>query len=136
MTVQAQILDLVGRLRRELGMAVLLITHDLGVVAETCDRVAVMYAGRIVEEAPAARIFAAPRHRYTEALLRTMPAANPPGRPLPSIAGAVPPPGARGTGCAFAPRCAATLPRCAGELPPMAGGALHRARCWNPAEAA
>ena len=135
-TVQAQILDLVGRLRRELGMAVLLITHDLGVVAETCDRVAVMYAGRIVEEAPAARIFAAPRHRYTEALLRTMPAANPPGRPLPSIVGAVPPPGARGTGCAFAPRCAATLPRCAGELPPMAGGALHRARCWNPAEAA
>jgi len=134
-TVQAQILDLVGRLRRELGMAVLLITHDLGVVAESCDRVAVMYAGRIVEEASAARIFSAPRHRYTQALLRTMPAANPPGRRLPSIAGSVPPPGARGTGCAFAPRCAAALPRCAAEPPPR-GEAPHRARCWNPAEAA
>jgi oligopeptide/dipeptide ABC transporter ATP-binding protein len=116
-------------------MAVLLITHDLGVVAESCDRVAVMYAGRIVEEASAARIFSAPRHRYTEALLRTMPAANPPGRRLPSIAGSVPPPGARGTGCAFAPRCAAALPRCAAEPPPR-GEAPHRARCWNPAEAA
>ena len=134
-TVQAQILDLVGRLRRELGMAVLLITHDLGVVAESCDRVAVMYAGRIVEEASAARIFSAPRHRYTEALLRTMPAASPPGRRLPSIAGSVPPPGARGAGCAFAPRCAAALPRCAAEPPPR-GESPHRARCWNPAEAA
>ena len=134
-TVQAQILDLVGRLRRELGMAVLLITHDLGVVAETCDRVAVMYAGRIVEEAPASRIFAAPRHRYTEALLRTMPAANPPGRRLPSIGGAVPPPGARGAGCAFAPRCATALARCTGEMPPE-GAPPHRVRCWNPAAAA
>jgi oligopeptide/dipeptide ABC transporter ATP-binding protein len=133
-TVQAQILDLIGRLRRELGMAVLLITHDLGVVAEFCDRVAVMYAGRIVEEAPASALFASPRHRYTEALLRSMPAANPPGRPLPSIAGGVPPPAARKAGCVFAPRCDFAVPRCAAQLPPL-GPPPHRLRCWNPAGA-
>jgi oligopeptide/dipeptide ABC transporter ATP-binding protein len=134
-TVQAQILDLIARLRRELGMAVLLITHDLGVVAEFCDRVAVMYAGRIVEEAPAAALFAAPRHRYTEALLRSMPAANAPGRPLPSISGSVPPPGARGPGCGFAPRCGFAVDRCAEAAPPL-GAPPHRLRCWNPAGAA
>ena len=131
-TVQAQILDLIARLRRDLGMAVLLITHDLGVVAEFCDRVAVMYAGRIVEEAPAAALFAAPRHRYTEALLRSMPAANAPGRELPSIPGSVPPPAARGAGCIFAPRCGFALPRCAAELPQLSAPP-HRLRCWNPA---
>ncbi len=131
-TVQAQILDLIGRLRVEFGMAVLLITHDLGVVAEFCDRVAVMYAGRLVEEAPSATLFAHPRHRYTEALLHTMPAANPPGRKLPSISGAVPAPADRGAGCIFAPRCGFALPRCAAELPPLTP-APHRLRCWNPA---
>jgi oligopeptide/dipeptide ABC transporter ATP-binding protein len=131
-TVQAQILDLIARLRRELGMAVLLITHDLGVVAEFCDRVAVMYAGRIVEEAPAATLFAAPGHRYTEALLRSMPAANPPGRALPSIPGSVPPPAARGAGCVFAPRCGYAVERCSGELPTLSAPP-HRLRCWNPA---
>jgi oligopeptide/dipeptide ABC transporter ATP-binding protein len=124
-TVQAQILDLIGRLRHELGMAVLLITHDLGVVAEFCDRVAVMYAGRIVEEAPSAQLFANPRHRYTEALLHTMPAANPPGRKLPSISG-------RGQGCIFAPRCGFAIARCPQELPPLTEPP-HRLRCWNPA---
>ncbi|MBM3548622.1 MAG: ABC transporter ATP-binding protein [Alphaproteobacteria bacterium] len=131
-TVQAQILDLIGRLRHELGMAVLLITHDLGVVAEFCDRVAVMYAGRIVEEAPAAQLFKQPRHRYTEALLHTMPAANPPGRKLPSISGTVPAPADRGEGCIFAPRCGFAIPRCANELPPLTEPP-HRLRCWNPA---
>ncbi|MGL4446053.1 MAG: ABC transporter ATP-binding protein, partial [Alsobacter sp.] len=111
-TVQAQILELIDRLRRDLGMACLLITHDLGVVSEVCDRAAVMYAGRIVEEAPVAELFAAPRHRYTRALLDTMPAMNPPGALLPSIAGMVPPPGKRGTGCSFAPRCAAPVAPC------------------------
>jgi oligopeptide/dipeptide ABC transporter ATP-binding protein len=134
-TVQAQILDLIARLRRELGMAVLLITHDLGVVAEFCDRVAVMYAGRIVEEAPATALFAAPGHRYTEALLRSMPAANAPGRDLPSIPGSVPPPAARGAGCVFAPRCGFATPRCRAELPPL-GAPPHRLRCWHPAGAA
>jgi oligopeptide/dipeptide ABC transporter ATP-binding protein len=131
-TVQAQILDLIGRLRHELGMAVLLITHDLGVVAEFCDRVAVMYAGSLVEEAPAAQLFARPRHRYTEALLHTMPAANPPGRKLPSISGAVPAPADRGAGCIFTPRCGFAVPRCAVELPPLTSPP-HRLRCWNPA---
>ena len=130
-TVQAQILDLIARLRRELGMAVLLITHDLGVVAEFCDRVAVMYAGRIVEEAPAAALFATPQHRYTEALLRSMPAANAPGLTLPSIPGSVPPPAARGAGCGFAPRCGFALARCMAEPPPLSAPP-HRLRCWNP----
>jgi oligopeptide/dipeptide ABC transporter ATP-binding protein len=134
-TVQAQILDLIARLRRELGMAVLLITHDLGVVAEFCDRVAVMYAGRIVEEAPATALFAAPGHRYTEALLRSMPAANAPGRDLPSIPGSVPPPAARGAGCVFAPRCGFATPRCRAALP-LLGAPPHRLRCWHPAGAA
>ena len=134
-TVQAQILELIDRLRRELHMACLLITHDLGVVAEVCDRAAVMYAGRIVEEAPVAALFAQPRHRYTRALIDTMPAGNPPGSRLPSIAGMVPPPGARGTGCAFAPRCPAPVDRCAAERPALAalGPPEHRAACWNPA---
>ena len=131
-TVQAQILGLIDRLRRDLGMACLLITHDLGVVSEVCDRAAVMYAGRIVEEAPVGDLFAAPRHRYTRALLDTMPAMNPPGARLPSIGGMVPPPGKRGTGCAFAPRCAAPIEACA-QRPPLTGADRHRAACWNPA---
>ncbi|MCZ8098552.1 MAG: ABC transporter ATP-binding protein [Burkholderiales bacterium] len=132
-TVQAQILELIDRLRRDLGMACLLITHDLGVVSEVCDRAAVMYAGRIVEEAPVAELFAAPRHRYTRALLDTMPAMNPPGALLPSIAGMVPPPGKRGTGCSFAPRCAAPVAPCDSDRPRLVGDGQHRAACWNPA---
>jgi oligopeptide/dipeptide ABC transporter ATP-binding protein len=131
-TVQAQILDLIDDLRRERAMAVLLITHDLGVVSQVCDRVAVMYGGRIVEEAPAAELFSRPRHRYTAALLRTIPAMNPPGRPLPAIPGTVPPPGHRPPGCAFAPRCEAPVARCAAEMPALSEEP-HRMRCWNPA---
>jgi oligopeptide/dipeptide ABC transporter ATP-binding protein len=131
-TVQAQILDLLDRMRRAFGMAVLLITHDLGVVAEFCDRVAVMYAGRIVEEAPAETLFARPAHRYTEALLRTIPAASPPGRRLPVVEGRVPPPGWRWEGCAFEPRCTAPVAPCARDRPRLEGEA-HRVRCWNPA---
>jgi oligopeptide/dipeptide ABC transporter ATP-binding protein len=131
-TVQAQILELIDRLRRDLGMAVLLITHDLGVVAEYCDRVAVMYAGRIVETARAEELFRRPMHRYTEALMRTIPASNPPGRPLPTIPGAVPPPGARPSGCSFTPRCTASVERCPRELPQLTG-TDHQVRCWNPA---
>jgi oligopeptide/dipeptide ABC transporter ATP-binding protein len=131
-TVQAQILDLIDRLRRELGMAVLIITHDLGVVGEFCDRVAVMYAGRIVETAPAGELFLHPRHRYTQALMTTIPAANPPGARLPTIAGMVPPPGRRPHGCSFTPRCAASVARCSQELPSLEGSD-HQVRCWNPA---
>jgi oligopeptide/dipeptide ABC transporter ATP-binding protein len=131
-TIQAQILDLLSRLRREFGMAILLITHDLGIVAEFCDRVAVMYTGRIVETASVTSLFARPRHRYTQALMRTIPAANPPGQPLPTIAGSVPAPGARPLGCAFAPRCGSAVERCRQEMPHLASGA-HAFRCWNPA---
>ena len=131
-TIQAQILDLIDRLRRDLGMAVLLITHDLGVVAEFCDRVAVMYAGRIVEQGAARELLDRPRHRYTEALLRTIPALNPAGVMLPSIPGTVPEPGPdRWRGCAFRPRCPAAIERCA-DLP-MLEGESHTVRCWNPA---
>ena len=132
-TVQAQILALIDRLRQRLDMACLLITHDLAVVAEFCDRAAVMYAGRIVETAPAADLFAAPRHRYTSALVETMPARNPPGVRLPAIVGQVPPPGARGQGCSFAPRCLAPLEQCVVRRPELAGPAGHRVACWNPA---
>jgi oligopeptide/dipeptide ABC transporter ATP-binding protein len=131
-TVQAQILELVHKLRIELGMAVLLITHDLGVVAEYCDRVAVMYAGRIVETAATKDLFRHPRHRYTQALMNTIPAANAPGRRLPTIAGAVPAPGQRLQGCSFTPRCHASVARCPWELPALEG-TDHRVRCWNPA---
>eukprot|EP00873_Tetraselmis_striata_P025086 jgi/Tetstr1/445350/TSEL_033148.t1 len=88
-TIQAQILDLIGEMRARFGMACILVTHDLGVVAETCDTVAVMYAGRIVEQGPVTDVFRTPRHRYTEALLRTIPAANAPGALLPAITGTV-----------------------------------------------
>jgi oligopeptide/dipeptide ABC transporter ATP-binding protein len=132
-TIQAQVLDLIDRLRRERDMAVLLITHDLGVVAEFCDRVAVMYAGRIVEEGTAADILERPRHRYTQALLRTIPALNPAGAVLPSIPGSVPEPGPdRWEGCAYLSRCDAAVERCSTR--PELEGAQHPVRCWNPAE--
>jgi oligopeptide/dipeptide ABC transporter ATP-binding protein len=132
-TVQAQILALIERLRREFGLACLLITHDLGVVGETCARVAVMYAGRIVEHGPTAEVFGRPRHRYTKALLETIPAANPPGKRLPALPGNVPAPGRRASGCTFAERCAAPLARCAGERPQLVRAGEHGVACWNPA---
>jgi oligopeptide/dipeptide ABC transporter ATP-binding protein len=133
-TVQAQVLDLINRLRRDLGLACLLITHDLGVVSQVCDRTSVMYAGRIVEEGPVKALFAAPSHRYTRALIDTIPARNAPGTRLPAIAGMVPAPGARGEGCAFATRCSAAIARCATERPELRPSrAGCRAACWNPA---
>jgi peptide/nickel transport system ATP-binding protein len=111
-TVQAQILDLIGRLKDELGMAVVIITHDLGIVAETADEIAVMYAGRIVERASAARIFAAPEHPYTWGLLASIPRLDAPrGEELVPIPGS--PPSLLGLprGCSFAPRCAYARPR-------------------------
>ena len=106
-TIQAQILDLLADLRRRLGTAILLITHDLGVVAETCDEVAVMYAGRIVERGPAATIFARPLHPYTIGLLAAKPDPTAPrGGVLRTIPGMVPPPQEFPAGCRFHPRCA------------------------------
>ena len=130
-TVQAQILDLIDGLRRETGMAVLLITHDLGVVSQHCDRVAVMYLGRIVETAPIAELISQPRHRYAEALMRTVPSNNDPGTRLPAIGGTVPQPANRPAGCAFHPRCLAAIKKCATDIPQLSGD-YHRAACWNP----
>jgi len=107
-TIQAQILALLRRLRDELALTLLLITHDLGVVAENADRVGVMYAGRIVEEAPVEALFRAPEHPYTRGLLGAMPGANPEGRGdryLPTLAGSVPDPADPPPGCRFHPRC-------------------------------
>ena len=120
-TIQAQILELLDDLRKRLGTAILLITHDLGVVAETCDDVAVMYAGRIVEQAPAAELFGRPLHPYTIGLLAARPDADRRGTgPLTTIPGMVPPPQEFPSGCRFHPRCGhAQQPRCDGEVPPL-----------------
>ena len=132
-TVQAQILDLLAGLQAELGMAILLITHDLGVVAEFCREVAVMYAGRIVETAGAEALFARPRHPYTAGLLAAIPRLGGRRGRLPAIAGTVPPPGRWPEGCPFAPRCLNRIERCRREMPPLAPLAPgHRAACWNP----
>ncbi len=132
-TIQAQILDLLRRLQGELDMAILLITHDFGVVAEICDEVVVMYAGRIVEQARVRDLFRAPRHPYTCGLLEALPRLGRRGQKLPSIPGMVPPPGARGTGCAFAERCSRALDRCRAETPPLIEQQDgHLAACWNP----
>ncbi|WP_368417366.1 ABC transporter ATP-binding protein [Falsiroseomonas sp.] len=116
-TIQAQILDLLGSLRRDFNMALVLISHDLGVVAETCDRVAVMYAGRIVEEAPVARLFDHPAHPYTRGLLGALPPITGPRRRLAAIPGGVPEPWAMPKGCAFAPRCGARVDACEAGVP-------------------
>jgi oligopeptide/dipeptide ABC transporter ATP-binding protein len=128
-TVQAEILDLLRTMRRSLGLALLLITHDLGVVAEMADRVAVMYAGRLVEEAPVARIFAAPLHPYTRGLLASA-AGGPPGQPLAAIPGVVPPLGQLGPGCAFAPRCADRFDPCLEAPPGESAVGDGRVRCY------
>jgi oligopeptide transport system ATP-binding protein len=131
-TIQAQILDLIQRLRRELGMAVVLISHDLGVVAGICDRIAVMYAGYIVEEAAAEDLFADPRHPYTLGLLRSVPRIDQPPRDrLVPIEGLPPdlihlPPG-----CPFAPRCSYAVDRSEEENPVLQSvGDGHRVACW------
>ncbi len=132
-SVQAQVLDLIRALQRELRMAVLFITHDLGVVAQMADRVAVMYAGRIVETAPVEALFATARHPYTAGLLRSMPNAAGTGGRVQPIPGVVPSPGRLPSGCAFHPRCAvAVAPRCAGEMPGAeSAGERHSVRCWR-----
>ncbi len=116
--VQAQILELLERLRHELGLSLILITHDLSVIAETCDRVLIMYAGRVAEEGPVARVFRSPRHPYTQKLLAAFPDLHADRRTLEVIPGAppdlrMPPPG-----CRFHPRCSLAMPVCSSELPP------------------
>jgi oligopeptide/dipeptide ABC transporter ATP-binding protein len=119
-TIQGQILALLERLRRELGLAVLLITHDLGVVAQAADRALVMYAGRLVERAPVEALFARPAHPYTRALLASVPSLDARLERLHTIDGQVPPLGALPPGCRFAPRCAHRLPACEAAVPALA----------------
>jgi oligopeptide/dipeptide ABC transporter ATP-binding protein len=134
-TIQAQILDLLQSLQRRKGLSILLITHDLGVVAQLCEQVLVMYAGQIVEQAPVSAIFAAPRHPYTVGLLRSMPrpTAGVKRTRLPEIPGSVPPITHRTAGCYFADRCDRTEDRCREDQPSLDGlGPNHSARCHFP----
>jgi peptide/nickel transport system ATP-binding protein len=124
-------------LRRDTGMALVLISHDLGVVADTCERVCVMYAGRIVEQAPTHRLFDAAAHPYTRGLIGALPPIDGPRRPLLAIPGGVPEPWAMPPGCAFAPRCALRVAACDAGLPPDAAVAPgHRAACLRATPAA
>src|SRR5262245_24903403 len=136
-TIQAQILRLLLDLRDRLGMTIILISHDLGVIAETCDQVAVMYCGRFVEMATASELFARPRHPYTIGLLNSRPRIDQQISTLKPIEGIVPSPQALPPGCAFSPRCARALAGCGAAAPPLIErGRGHRVACINPAEAA
>jgi peptide/nickel transport system ATP-binding protein len=140
-TIQAQILALILDLQKELGTGLVLITHDLGVVAQTAQRVIVMYAGRKVEEASVEALFAAPKHPYTRGLMASIPAVPAPGvaaqARLNEIPGTVPSLVRLPKGCAFAPRCKLAIKRCEAEYPPLADwGGGHLAACWRAAEVA
>ena len=138
-TIQAQILELLRNVNREFGTATILITHNLGVVAEMCDEVAVMYLGRVVEQGPVDAIFHEPKHPYTRALLRSMPSIKARVRSrLPVIEGSIPHPYNRPAGCAFHPRCPDFMPgRCDQEEPaPRPVGMAQEAACLLYAEAA
>ncbi len=136
-TVQAQILNLLAQLQERLDMSVLLITHDLGVVAESCDHVAVMYAGRIVESAPVEDLFTRPAHPYTYGLMSAIPRLGRRSEYLPTIAGMVPSLDHRPVGqCYFAERCPRAGERCFREIPPLTSRREnHECACWNPHDA-
>jgi peptide/nickel transport system ATP-binding protein len=140
-TIQAQILALILDLQKELGTGLVLITHDLGVVAQTAQRVIVMYAGRKVEEASVEALFASPKHPYTRGLMASIPAVPAPGvaaqARLNEIPGTVPSLVRLPQGCAFAPRCKLAVTRCQDQYPPLADwGGGHLAACWRAAEVA
>jgi peptide/nickel transport system ATP-binding protein len=140
-TIQAQILALILELQQELGMGLVLITHDLGVVAQTAQHVIVMYAGRKVEEADVETLFASPRHPYTRGLMASIPSlpslSTNADAPLVEISGMVPSLTNLPKGCAFAPRCGLAIARCREEYPPLqAWGENHLAACWRAAETA
>ena len=140
-TIQAQILALILELQKELGMGLVLITHDLGVVAQTAQRVVVMYAGRKVEEADVETLFASPRHPYTRGLMASIPSlpslSTNADAPLVEIPGMVPSLTNLPKGCAFAPRCGLVMARCREEYPPLqAWDENHLAACWRAAETA
>jgi oligopeptide/dipeptide ABC transporter ATP-binding protein len=131
-TIQLQYLALLKEIQARTRLAMLFITHDFGIVARMCDRVAVMYAGRIVETGPTRALFRAPRHPYTEALMASVPRMDGGGGRLPSIEGQPPPLHLLPTGCRFADRCAYVDDRCRREYPPtMPVGPAHEAACWR-----
>ncbi|HEY5903779.1 MAG TPA: ABC transporter ATP-binding protein [Anaerolineales bacterium] len=130
-TIQAQILNLLRRLQAELSFSVILITHNLGVVAQTCDRLAVLYAGRVVEVGPAADVFANPQHPYTRGLMNAIPRPGSRGKPMAAIPGTVPSNPGDLTGCPFAPRCSFVFDRCLTEAPDLFQvSATHQAACY------
>jgi peptide/nickel transport system ATP-binding protein/oligopeptide transport system ATP-binding protein len=130
-TIQAQILELMGDLRERLGMSMLLITHDLGVVAEMCDDVVVMYGGRVVERGPVGEVFTTPQHPYTEALLQSIPLLGmTQAEPLRVIRGTVPSPLDWPPGCRFEPRCDYAFARCVDEHPPLFDVDRQQSACW------
>jgi oligopeptide/dipeptide ABC transporter ATP-binding protein len=132
-TTQAQVLAEIRRLQREFRTAVILVTHDLGVVAETCTRAVVMYCGRIVETGPTAALFAGPRHPYTRGLLDSVPRIRPERlAELPVIPGRVPDPGRLPPGCAFADRCPRVTARCRVERPVLEPAGAGHVACYNP----
>jgi peptide/nickel transport system ATP-binding protein len=137
-TIQAQILDLLGELQRRLGMAILIITHDLGVIAEVADEVIVMYAGKIVESAPVDALFADPQHPYTIGLLGSIPRLDVDRERLSTIEGTVPSPNNQPKGCRFSPRCPFADRRCREAPPPLRDiGPGHMVACWKaPVEVA
>lgn len=133
-TIQAQILTLIREMAAEIGTAVLLITHDMGVVAEMADRVCVMYGGRVVEQGPVRALFATPRHPYTDMLLRTIPRpGDPPKRALFAIAGSVPSPRDWPSGCRFRTRCPRATESCTRR--PALDGEIQRVACFHPVPA-
>ncbi len=131
-TVQIQILLLLRELQRETGMSVVFVTHDIGAAIEVADRIAVMYAGRIVEENAVGELVSSPRHPYTAGLLASMAVAEHRGRPLPTIGGAPPDLSTAPPGCAFAERCGSATNRCRAEGPPLDRDGARALACWNP----
>jgi oligopeptide/dipeptide ABC transporter ATP-binding protein len=130
-TIQAQYLALLRELQKAHGLALIFITHNLGIVAKMCDQVAVMYAGRLVEAGPVRRIFNEAAHPYTRALLESIPRLSDNHQRLTAIDGQPPDLAAPPTGCAFHPRCTKVMDRCRGEAPPtFPVGRDHTARCW------
>jgi oligopeptide/dipeptide ABC transporter ATP-binding protein len=137
-TIQAQIMNLMQRLKEEFKTAIVLITHDLGVIAEMASRVVVMYAGKVVEEAPVKALFKDPRHPYTQGLLGSIPVIGrkeQTGRRLQEITGIVPSPAQMPQGCRFHPRCTKVMDRCRRQEPPVIHLAQHRrVNCWLEVE--
>ena len=129
-SLQAQIVALLKRMASERGTAVMFVTHDMGLIAETADRIAVLYAGRLAEIGPTSDVLQSPQHPYTKGLIASIPRVNRPVHRLFQIEGTMPSPAARPSGCAFHPRCPVAIPRCPHDQPPLITHKRSRAACW------